>query len=55
MCVVYVYEILGAVEITMDITFIAWVIFLYALKSGEKNDKRDNTRLQRGKIHIRMH
>ena len=55
MCVVYVYEILGAVEITMDITFIAWVIFLYALKSGEKNDKRDNTRLQRGKIHFRVH
>ena len=55
MCVVYVYAILGAVEITMDITFIAWVIFLYALKSGEKNDKRDNTRLQRGKIHFRVH
>ena len=55
MCVIYVYAILGAVEITMDITLIGWIIFLYVLKSGEKNDKRDNTRLQRGKIHIRMH
>ena len=55
MCVVYVYAILGAVEITMDITFAAWVILLYALKSGEKNDKRDNTRLQRRKIYFRVH
>ena len=55
MCVVYVYAVLGTVEITMDITFIAWIIFLYVLKSGEKHDKRDNTRLQWGKIHFRMH
>lgn len=55
MCVVYLYAILGAVEITVDITFIAWILFMYALKSGEKNYKRDNTRLQRGKIHIRVH
>ena len=52
MCVVYVYAILGTVEITMDITFIAWIIMLYLMKRGGKYHKRDNTCIQRRKIYI---
>ena len=54
-CMIYVYAILGTVEITMDITFIAWLLFLYTAKRGDNNYQRDNTRLQRGKIHFRVH
>ena len=55
MCIVYVYAILGTVEITMDITFIAWIIMLYAMKRSGKNYKRDNPRIQRRKIYIGVH
>ncbi len=35
LAVVYVYAFLGAVEITMDIVFITWVILLYVIKEAE--------------------
>ena len=54
-CVIYVYAVLGAVEITMDITFIAWILFLYMTKRSDINYQRDNSRLQRRKIHFRVH
>ncbi len=46
LAVIYVYTFLGSVEITMDIAFITWVIFLYIVK-GEKygisSCQRDST------------
>ena len=52
MCVIYVYALLGTVEITMDTTFTAWIIMLYFMKRGGKNHKRDNPRIQRRKIYF---